>query len=70
MVAMLRSAASGYDASGGQRRFGDAFGDQSNISGWNLPCSGSKSIAIAQFNQRVCWVSLSKMRFIANYVHW
>jgi hypothetical protein len=36
-VGMLRSAGRGYDASGGQRRFRDAFGDQSMISGRNLP---------------------------------
>jgi hypothetical protein len=36
-VGMLRSAGRGYDASGGQGRFRDAFGDQSMISGRNLP---------------------------------
>jgi len=37
-VGMLRSAAPGYDASGGQRqRYRDAFGDQSTMSGRNLP---------------------------------
>ena len=36
-VRMLRSAAPGYDALGGRRRFRDAFGDQSIMSSQNLP---------------------------------